>query len=164
MCSCPSPANRWTGRRRLWTALSVGLALAALPVQPFRQATLLQRLRLSGRQVPVTREAAPAAGDYPVHGARDADSDRLACLAAETHPRRHFQPPAAIPAFPTRPAELQIQVGGFPSLRRHLGREILAAKARERLPPACPPAFRLVCAACCGRVSIFACCSCNTPS
>ena len=164
MCSSLSQANQSTTPRRPSAVLIARQQSAALPALLFRPEIQLRHLRRSDRLVPAVQEAAPAADDCRGHAVHDAGFGRRASLAADLHLRHCRRPWAGTHATRIRPVGLRTPADGSPPVRQYWDREILAARARECLRPACRLAFRPVCAACCGRVSICACCSCNMLS
>ncbi len=82
-----------------------------------------------------------------------------AATAAETPGSRQHPPRAGIPEVPLRRAEIRTQAAGSSSLPNRTARETSVAKARDCLVLAFLSA---ACAACRGRGSIYACCTCNT--
>ncbi len=165
MCFCLNRAIQSTGPPRLWAASIAPKLQVVPPVRQFRRAPRLRQLRRLAHQAQVRTVLAAPGDDCRARVVLDAGCDRVSAAAEFPH-YCWLHPWAAIPGAPTPRVELQTPAAGPGPSRPSRDPEIWAARVRG-LPadPAYRLAFRLVvCAACCDRVSIFACCSCNTAS
>jgi len=168
MCSCRSPAIRWTAR--LHPSTSGPHAAPEDVMLPRPQAPQPQkrcrprRLLPSGRPAKAETEHAWAtvlAGVRPVRGVRDGDCGRDHGEGpAGARPRHRSRPQVdarRVPSLPLEPHARRAQCDC--RCRRESVRETWV----EEAPVDPAPVFRFaVCAASNGRASICACCTCNT--
>jgi len=165
MCSCLSPAARWTGPLPLLACGvgEVGERVAPLVRRPrwLQLPPQLHRWGLQALADPEPGREFEAGCRAP--GGHDGANGLVATAAAAQILRRHRSAPRA--GNRAIRVGLSVPLPGPPSLagsgiRRLKNQETSAAKAQG-----CPAlAFPIaVCAACRGRASICACCTCNTP-
>src|SRR5579871_3650024 len=164
MCSCRSRAVRWRARPRLSAAWSSRWGLAAWLVS---LALRLRRLRRWGRPGRATWEQGPrlaaALRARDVHGG---GFGRAANPAAEPGRAAHALPcRRALPAVRLRRAGPRIRADDLLWLapdRSRVDQETWVAKALGFPAPPRRTSPAVSCATGYGRVSIFACCTCNT--